>query len=76
MYVGISEHVQTRYIQRRNREIETDVSQGSMLGPLLFIIYMNDVHKASANLKFILYADDTTITALCVHLLVVVTTSA
>ena len=39
--------------------IMTGVPQGSILGPLFFIIYMNDINKASSILRLLIYADDT-----------------
>ena len=53
-------------------ELKTGVPQGSILGPLLFIIYMNDIVGASALFNDILFGDDTSlISMLCKFFIIV-----
>ena len=41
-------------------EVTCGVAQGSILGPLFFILYINDIINVSNILQMILYADDMT----------------
>ena len=43
------------------KDITYGVPQESILGPLLFIIYINGIPEISSIAKFILYADDANI---------------
>ena len=52
-YVAVNE------ISSSMRYITCGVPQGSILGPLLFILYINDIVHVSQILRFILFADDT-----------------
>ena len=51
-YNGISSDV---------KSITCGVPQGSVLGPLLFLLYINDLPNISKKLQFFLFADDTNI---------------
>ena len=48
-------------IHSNRLEIKCGVPQDSVLGPLLFLIYINDIYMTSTVLKFHLFADDTSI---------------
>ena len=59
---GRVQYVQMNDVKSNYCSVTTGIPQGSILGPLLFIIYMNDIAEASDLFDFILYADDTSLT--------------
>ena len=53
--------VQFKTEQSEERPVNCGVQQGSFLGPLQFILYVNDLPKVCSKTKIILYDDDTVI---------------
>ena len=56
-----SQYVVIKNIKSNTLQITTGVPQGSILGPLLFLIYINDFSQSSHAFNLISYADDTTL---------------
>ncbi|XP_075736614.1 uncharacterized protein LOC142776588 [Rhipicephalus microplus] len=61
-YLGSrSQYVVINNCASQTLSISNGVPQGSILGPLLFNVYINDIPNISTHAKYIIYADDTSL---------------
>ena len=58
---GRQQYVSVNGFNSNNLSINCGVPQGSVLGPLLFLICINDLPNSASKLTFYLFADDTNI---------------
>ena len=62
---GRRQQTRANNIVSDTESVERGVPQGSVVGPLLFIIYVNDVCKIIKNAKYYRYADDIALVVSC-----------
>lgn len=55
------QYVKINNTESQLRRVACGVPQGSVLGPNLFILYLNYICKVSITLKFVTFADDTNV---------------
>ncbi len=58
---NITQYVSYNDVQSDYKSVVCGIPQGSILGPLLFVLYINDLDNVSKKLKFVLFADDTNV---------------
>ena len=55
------QYVEYEGIKSKRASITTGLPQGSILGPLLFLLYINDLPSVSNKFEMLMYANDTTL---------------
>ena len=58
---GRSQFVRVNQYESFRGKLEVGLLQGSILGPLLFLLYVNDLPNISNKLSYIEFADDISI---------------
>ena len=59
----LTSYLQDKCVKSSKHSTTCGIPQGSVLGPLLFNILINDITQASTKFDSIMYADDTTLTS-------------
>jgi hypothetical protein len=58
--IDYNNSILNRFLSSR-RELSYDVPQGCILGPILFLLCINDIHRYVQGVKLVLHADNTSI---------------
>ena len=62
---NMHQYVEYNDSKSETKSISIGVPQGSILGPLLFFIYINDLPRVSRVFSMLMYAEDTTLYCTC-----------